>query len=184
MNSMYSLTIFLIFLSSLAFGNEHKCQNSSRESFIRQYEVPKKILVTSSCCKLTLFNSVFDKKKNKLKYGNDRAACTIFKINDKKYSGSDGSLPAAQIDFIHLKIRNKDFKFPEEMHRTLFNFHNKSLKMVENKGSLEISGKGGDGAGSYDVKWLIDIQKSKIEMLLYEFPNKEKPKRTSGKLSI
>lgn len=110
--------------------------------------------------KVIIKYKLFDSSKYKLKFY-DKEQKTLIKVNNKKYYGTDGSIPNTEISSISFFKLDQEYKFPLAQYNLLFNPHlgNKFYSSIffikENPLSIEIGLSGGDGAGSYEVSWII-----------------------------
>ncbi len=102
----------------------------------------------------------FDKTKYKLKFY-DKKQKTLIKVNNKEYYGTDGSIPNTEIASISFFELDQEYSFPLAQYNLLFNphlgneFYSSIFSIKENPLSVEIELGGGDGAGSYEVNWII-----------------------------
>lgn len=99
----------------------------------------------------------FDKSNHRLKFS-DRI---VTKIDNKKYYGTDGTVPFREISSIKLLEQEKEYIFPPNQYKSLFEphlgkeYYSSAFSVKESSLYLEIALSGGDAAGSYDVKWLV-----------------------------
>lgn len=108
----------------------------------------------------------FDKTKRKLKF-HKRYKTSLIKVDNQEYYGTDGTLPTREISSIALFEKSKRFGFPSVQYNLLFephigkNYVEDAFSVKEHSSYLEINLSGGDGAGGYEVIWLV-FKKSKV----------------------
>jgi hypothetical protein len=100
--------------------------------------------------KLTIAIRTFDSKKHQITYKNN----FIDKIDASKFWGTDGEMPKMEYQSLKLSTEKTDINLPTNQ---LFNPNLKLTNMYQDKdtNSLYIIAKNSDGAGSYDVLWII-----------------------------
>ena len=121
----------------------------------------------------------FDPKNHRMEYRTHEGQRALLKIDGAEYSGSDGEVPSAEITSISAITDGRIYRLPRSSFRSLFNprLGSDSSAYVTNKQkSIEISFRGGDGAGSYGVSFLIDKGSAKVERRVTEYPAPDRPK--------
>jgi len=92
-------------------------------------------------------NRVIDKEDNKW----------ITQIDGRPVWGTDGGLPKVQVDSINLAIKGKTHVVNRVLFNDLFECTNK-FKIFKNKGTYFIYQWNSDGAGFYEIVWVINEQ--------------------------
>lgn len=103
----------------------------------------------------------------------------VMKIDGRDYSGSDGYVPRSELASINARLRRQQIVVPRSLFRDLFN------PSVEHGGEVKIRGSdrvefellGGDGAGAFRARFIVDLRKRQVTRLLYEQPDPTQPKR-------
>lgn len=87
----------------------------------------------------------------------------ITKIDGQDYYGTDGYLPKIEYSQIHISINGKTFNLPKEALKNIFEpnlFSTTAHYDLEND-ILYIESLNSDGAGSYEILWIIEKGKFK-----------------------
>jgi hypothetical protein len=112
---------------------------------------------------------------------------TVMRIDGQGYSGTDGSVPEREIVVLKLKVGDMSYAFPRNLYGQLYEPHVPphsidTLTLQRTADHVLFTFRGGDGAGSYDVVWVLSIASGVVLRLLYEQPNPERAKIIRAKL--
>lgn len=132
-----------------------------------------KVIFQKDSIKITLTKVPFIVKDHKLQYhkGDEKKHETSYleKIDNKEIWGTDGSMPRSQYGQVIIEISGKIIDLPKEEIENLFepNFQYKytSVFFDEKTDRLYICASNSDGAGGYDVLWIIENGKYKRRYL-------------------
>lgn len=119
---------------------------------------------------ITFESKKFDPKTAKLTYLKNYKS-VLDKINGKKIWGTDGDLPRTTYKLITVEIGNKAIEFPKDAFDDLFepNFYYTKINYNQKNDILYISSSNGDGAGGYEVLWIIEKGKYKERKIAFNF---------------
>lgn len=92
-------------------------------------------------------------------------------INGKEFFGTDGEMPTRKYGFIEVRIGEDRISLPQEATENLFQptLENSRAFYDAKKDILYISTMNSDGAGGYDVLWIIEKRKYKTRHVFYGF---------------
>lgn len=130
----------------------------------------------------------FDRTKHRLTFDRDAEYPALIKVDGVSPSGVDGSIPQEEIEFFHIKHAGKVFEVPRSMYKSLFEPHfgsryvNSAFQFQSDQKTITVTFSGGDGAGGYDVKWVINLETGQGTRYLNEFPDIERAKIKRFKL--
>jgi hypothetical protein len=102
-------------------------------------------------------------------------------IDGRKYSGTGGAIPKLQVQSLSVKFDGSEYVVPQELLRTLYEpvlppQHRDSLSIQRTDALILVRFSGGDGAGAYEVMWVVNTATSELTRLLYEQPDPGKGK--------
>lgn len=129
----------------------------------------------------------FDKNNHKLQFKRQ----ALIKVDNEKCYGTDGTMPRVEISSISLFELDKEYKFPISQYVSLFNpllgerFYARNFSVKEKGSHIEIMLNGGDGAGSYEVKWSVSKKSKTVKRQVsdvFTSEKKQKPNTTFSKL--
>lgn len=112
----------------------------------------------------------FIKSKHKLTYlKNDQNV--LIEIDNEKIFGTDGNIPKKKYKSIEIEINNRKVRLPNSALKNLFepNFENVKINYDSQTDTLYIQSMNGDGAGGYDVLWVIQNKEYKKRYEAYGF---------------
>ena len=98
------------------------------------------------------------KKKNHVYTYHHQYKDIITKIDHQDYYGTDGYLPKTEYSAIQITIHHKTFNLPKDALKNLFepNLFSASAYYDQENNILYIDSLNSDGAGSYEVLWIIE----------------------------
>jgi hypothetical protein len=101
----------------------------------------------------------FEKDKHDYKLQDNK---WVIEIDDNRPWGVDGNYPKIEVHEISLSIKGKIVHIPAEAYKDAYEFDLTSLNMFQNKnGTIFITSNHSDGAGYYELVWMIKNQKYK-----------------------
>ena len=84
----------------------------------------------------------------------------VVKIDGNRPWGVDGNYPKTEVSTVTLSINGNNVHIPKEAYQDTYEFELTSLNIFQNKnGTLLITSAHSDGAGYYDLVWMIKKQK-------------------------
>lgn len=153
--------------------------HDSRVKFIHEFDNISYDKLTDSVIsfkkdsiKLIASKTKFNPKKNKLQYhkGEDlkNEMSYLDKINDKEIWGTDGNIPKSQYRQVTLTLGKSIINLPiDNLFEPNLDYTRVNID-TENK-IIYISASNSDGAGSYEVLWIIENGEFKQRMLTVGF---------------
>jgi hypothetical protein len=102
--------------------------------------------------------------------------------------GIDGYLPFTETLNLGLVVRGDKFLVHTSLVSPLYNLHvgpkfyERTFTVKETKNVVMVSVSGGDGAGSYDVEFDINLIDMQVVRKLYQYPDRETPTITTGEV--
>lgn len=133
-------------------------------------ETSAKIVFHKDSLNIIIESKKFDSKTAKLAYlKNDKSI--LEKINGKKIFGTDGNIPRTTYKLITVTIGNKMIDFPKNAFEDLFepNFSYMEINYDKKNDILYIASSNGEGAGGYEILWVIEKGKYKERKIAYGF---------------
>ena len=130
------------------------------------------ILFKQDTLSLAMAKEAFHIKKNKLQYHKGdpqkNEVPYLEKINNLKIWGTDGNVPKRQYVQVLLKLGNRKIYLPQE---NLFepNLNNTSINIDTQNGIIYVTALNSDGAGAYDVLWIVEKGKYKQRIIAVPF---------------
>lgn len=93
------------------------------------------------------------------------------KIDDLEFLGTDGEIPKRQYKSIEVQINNIKVQIPNEALRNLYEPSLSDSKINYDKINdiLYIQSSNGDGAGGYEIIWVIEKKKYKTRIEMSAF---------------
>lgn len=141
---------------------------------------------TDSLCTVEIGFRPFDRTKHRLTFLPHIKEQVLIKVDGVSPSGVDGRIPDEEIEFFHIKHGGKVFEVPHSVYRSLFEPHfgsgHDNLAVQSEAETITVTFSGGDGAGGYDVKWVINLETGQGTRYLNEFPDIERAKIRRFKL--
>lgn len=119
---------------------------------------------------VTITQDNFNKNKHSFKYYKE-APGQIEWIDNKKYWGTDGGMPATQYEKIEVTIGTKKILLPKQATAGLYepNISSATAYYDQKTNSIYISTMNSDGAGAYEVIWKIENGIYKDRLVAYGF---------------
>lgn len=133
-------------------------------------ETSAKVVFQKDSLNIIIESKKFDSKTAKLAYlKNDKSI--LEKINGKKFFGTDGNIPRTTYKLITVTTGNKTIDFSKDAFDDLFepNFSYMEINYDKKNDILYIASSNGDGAGGYEILWVIEKGKYKERKIAYGF---------------
>ncbi len=144
------------------------CINQNDDSYISGYIHKSRLQPIQSLSKPLPqeinFNYKF-KKFEKLNHINDGDETFVSRIDGKKIWGTDGNFPAIEIEKISLFIDNKRILIHEVLFNNLYECNGK-INFFKKENTYFIYQLNSDGAGTYELLWVIDKEKGVKQRLV------------------
>ena len=116
--------------------------------------------------KIIITTGFFDKSKHKFQYINKE----IVKIDNKPYWGSDGGLPKETIKSVQAIIGSHTITIPKSKLSDLYNPNLcGSVNISSDRKRIYIDMMNSDGAGAYEVTWILKDKKYLRRVIGYGF---------------
>jgi hypothetical protein len=163
----------------LSKQNKNGYVHKSRVQLIEKFEkIPYSILTASNIefkkdsIKLEITKTKFIPKNNNLQYHKGNASKNemnwLEKINGKDIWGTDGNIPKNQYGKFELTLGKNVFHLPiENLYEP--NLDYTSVNIVRTNRTIYISALNSDGAGAYEVLWVIENGKIKERITTIPF---------------
>lgn len=133
-------------------------------------ETQTKVIFQKDSLNITIESKKFDPNVAKLTYFKNNKS-QLDKINGKRFWGTDGDIPKKVYKFIKVTMRNKTIELPLDSFEDLFepSFFNTKINYNKKDDILYIYSSNSDGAGSYEIVWIIEKGKYKERKIAYGF---------------
>lgn len=133
-------------------------------------ETTAKVIFQKDSLNISIESKKFDSKTAKLAYLKNEKSI-LEKINGKKIWGTDGDIPRITYKLIRVTIGNKTIDLPKYAFEDLFepNFSYTEINYDKKNDILYIASSNGDGAGGYEILWIIEKGKYKDRKIAYGF---------------
>ena len=129
-----------------------------------------KVKLENENVKIEISETKFIKEKHKLKfYKNEKTQ--LDKIDNLQIFGTDGNIPKREYKSIQIEINNVKIELPNIALKNLYepSLYNSKASYDEKKDILYILLSNSDGAGSYEIIWIIEKKKYKNRIEAYGF---------------
>ena len=129
-----------------------------------------KVKLENENVKIEISETKFIKEKHKLKfYKNEKTQ--LDKIDNLQIFGTDGNIPKREYKSIQIEINNVKIELPNIALKNLYepSLYNSKASYDEKKDILYILSSNSDGAGSYEIIWIIEKKKYKNRIEAYGF---------------
>lgn len=103
----------------------------------------------------------------------------LFEIDGRRYSGSDGSIPRSEFGGITVLEGRRRIKLPPAIFRDLYNPSVDGAAgrdITRSDGRIEFTISGGDAAGFFEARLVVDTARAKVTRYLSEWPDPDVPK--------
>lgn len=127
------------------------------------------VILENNTLKIGVKETNFVKEKHKLNYLKNSSV--LNKIDDSAFLGTDGGIPKREYKSIEIKINNIKVEIPKTALQNLYepNLQNTKANYDELNDILYIQSSNSDGAGGYEIMWIIDKKKFKNRVEFYGF---------------
>ncbi|PZX94054.1 hypothetical protein DOS84_05345 [Flavobacterium aquariorum] len=129
-----------------------------------------KVKLENENVKIEISETKFIKEKHKLKfYKNEKTQ--LDKIDNLQIFGTDGNIPKREYKSIQIEINNVKIELPNIALKNLYepSLYNSKANYDEKNDILYILSSNSDGAGSYEIIWIIEKKKYKNRIEAYGF---------------
>ncbi|EKT4502339.1 hypothetical protein AAIP31_002318 [Flavobacterium psychrophilum] len=129
-----------------------------------------KVKLENENVKIEISETKFIKEKHKLKfYKNEKTQ--LEKIDNSQIFGTDGNIPKREYKSIQIEINNVKIELPNIALKNLYepSLYNSKASYDEKNDILYILSSNSDGAGSYEIIWIIEKKKYKNRIEAYGF---------------
>lgn len=133
-------------------------------------ELDGKVKLENETVKIEISDTKFIKEKHKLKFlKNDKYV--LVKIDNFQIFGTDGNIPKREYKSIQIEINNIKIELPNEALKNLYepSLYNSKANYDEKNDILYVFSSNSDGAGSYEILWVIEKMKYKCRIEAYGF---------------
>jgi hypothetical protein len=133
-------------------------------------ELDGKVNLENENIKIEISETKFIKEKHKLKFlKNDKSI--LEKIDNLQIFGTDGNIPKREYKSINIEINNVKMKLPSIALKNLYepSLYNSKASYDEKNDILYIISSNSDGAGGYEIIWIIEKKKYKYRIEAYGF---------------
>ncbi|RZJ73607.1 hypothetical protein [Flavobacterium sp.] len=119
---------------------------------------------------IELIQTRFIPKNHKFGYFQNNNAI-VTEIDGAKFFGTDGNIPKREYQSIKITIDGKPIELPKTAFRDLYEptLHNTRANYDETNDILYVHSSNSDGAGGYDVVWIVEKGEYKTRSVEYGF---------------
>lgn len=134
------------------------------------YSNENKTILKKGGISIILTQTDFDKSHADLEFAQDNPTI-LRRINGNEFYGTDGGMPKKQYGFIEVTAGNDRISIPRSELEDLFEptLENTQAFYDAKSETLYISSSNSDGAGGYEVLWIIEKRKYKARHVFYGF---------------
>jgi hypothetical protein len=128
------------------------------------------VIFQKDSLKVIIESQKFDAKTAKLTFLNNNKSF-LKQINGRQFFGTDGNIPKRTYKLITVIIGSKTIQLPKISFEDLFepSLFNTQINYNKNEDVLYITSSNSDGAGGYEVVWIIEKGKYKERKIAYNF---------------
>lgn len=128
------------------------------------------VMLKKDSIEIMISQSKFENNKHHFTYNKD-APGQIELIDNKKYWGTDGEIPAIQFEKIIISIGTKKIILPKQALAGLYepSIYSAAVFYDQQTNTLYITTMNSDGAGAYEVVWKIENGIYKDRLIAYGF---------------
>ncbi len=132
-------------------------------------ETKTKVIFQKGDLTISIESKSFESNTAKLIFSKDKSF--LEKINGKQFWGTDGGIPKTAFKTITVAIGTKTIELPKNAFEDLFEPNLSSTRINYDKSSdtLYISSTNSDGAGSYELVWIIEKGQYKERKVTHGF---------------
>ena len=129
-----------------------------------------KVKLENENVKIEISETKFIKEKHKLKFYKNKKT-QLDKIDNLQIFGTDGNIPKREYKSIQIEINNVKIGLPNIALKNLYepSLYNSKANYDEKNDVLYILSSNSDGAGSYEIIWIIEKKKYKNRIEAYGF---------------
>ena len=133
-------------------------------------ELDGKVILENENVKIEISETKFIKEKHKLEFLNNDKSILV-KIDNLQIFGKDGGFPKREYKSIKIEINNIKMELPNIALKNLFepSLYNSKSNYDQKNDILYILSSNSDGAGSYEIIWIIEKKKYKYRIEAYGF---------------
>ena len=133
-------------------------------------ETKTKVVFQKADITISIESKNFQSNTAKLSYFKDNKSI-VEKINGKQFWGTDGEIPKTAFKSITITIGSQTIELPKNAFEDLYepSLFNTKTNYDKNSSILYISSSNSDGAGSYELVWVIEKGQYKERKVAYGF---------------
>lgn len=145
-------------------------QTGSNISIALKSQKENEVVLTKDSVTVFVTRKKFDKTTHRFSYYKDNPS-QIEKIDNNRYWGTDGGMPATAYKKITVRTGSKTIVLPERAYKDLFepNLYTTKAYFDKAKNIIYIQSMNSDGAGGYEVIWKIENGQYKERLVAYGF---------------
>ncbi|MEN2489942.1 hypothetical protein AAYQ05_19220 [Flavobacterium sp. B11] len=132
-------------------------------------ETKTKVVFQKGDIAISIESKNFESSTAKLTFSKDKSF--LEKINGKQFWGTDGGIPKTAFKSITITIESQTIELPKNAFEDLYepSLFNTKTNYDKNSNTLYISSSNSDGAGSYELVWVIKKGQYKERKVAYGF---------------
>jgi len=132
-------------------------------------ETKTKVIFQKDDLTISIESKNFESNTAKLTFSKDKSF--LDKINGRQFWGTDGGIPKTAFKTITVVIGTKAIELPKNAFEDLFepSLFNTKINYDQSSSTLYISSTNSDGAGSYELVWIIEKGQYKERKIAYGF---------------
>jgi len=129
-----------------------------------------KVILENEIIKVEIATTPFIKANHKLKFVH-KDSNIVEKIDGRQVFGTDGGIPKTQYKFITFEINKTPVEIPQSALQNLYepNLYNSKANYDAVNDILYLQSSNSDGAGGYEIVWIIEKKKFKTRIEAYGF---------------
>ncbi|QLC67623.1 hypothetical protein LPB248_15300 [Flavobacterium sp. LPB0248] len=133
-------------------------------------ETQTKVIFEKDGLSISIESKKFESNTAKLSYFKDSKSI-VKKINGKHFWGTDGGIPKTTFKSITIDMGSQTIELPKNAFEDLYepSLFNTKINYDKNSDILYISSSNSDGAGSYELIWIIEKGQYKERKVAYGF---------------
>ncbi|MEZ0128642.1 hypothetical protein AB9T88_02085 [Flavobacterium sp. LBUM151] len=156
-------------LNGYIYKNKIKFITDFKEIPLKANQI-EKVILDDGLIKIEISETKFLKDKHKLFFfkGNSDQ---LHKIDDSIFLGTDGDIPKREYKSLEVEINNVKVQIPNDALKNLYNptLYNSKANYDQINDILYIHSTNSDGAGGYEIIWVIEKKKYKARIEAYGF---------------
>ncbi|MEN2414942.1 hypothetical protein [Flavobacterium mesophilum] len=132
-------------------------------------ETPDKVIFQKDSLNFLIESKKFDSKTAKLTFSKDKSF--LQRINGRQFWGTDGDIPKTTYKSITIIIGKNTIEIPSRDLEDLFEptLFNTKINYDKKSDTIYITSSNSDGAGGYEIVWIIEKGRYKERKIAYGF---------------